>query len=427
MSTLAAAGSLPARAGEQWMTRRFGVRLVDSGAAQVPLEHLVGVALRRNPRRAHLLVSSVLGKHVPAAPRTVHQTGRTLGALAAASLPPAARPVVLGYAETATALGHCVAEQMHAGYLHSTRRVVAGVDSVAAFEEEHSHATRHLLLPEDPDLLAGPQPLVLVDDELSTGRTALNTVRALHARWPRGHYVIAALVDLRGPEARERLADTAREIGARIDAVSLGAGTIRWPEQFPQQAQRFVTERRAPQAVTGQEPAAEVRSGPRWPRQVRDGGRHGYTDDHVSAARTAAASVAAGLLPALRGERVLVLGFEELMYTPLLIALALSQTTDVRFSATTRSPVLPIDEPGYPIRTELRFGAHDEPADGPGERFAYNVAPCAGGARYTDIVLVVDDVADTPALHAADGLLGRLAAVCARVHLVRVPSYRPRA
>ncbi len=59
----------------------------------------------------------------------------------------AAGTLVLGYAETATALGHCVAESLDADYLHSTRRQVPGYRPVAGFDEEHSHATRHLLLP----------------------------------------------------------------------------------------------------------------------------------------------------------------------------------------------------------------------------------------------------------------------------------------
>ena len=49
-------------------------RAVDRRPAPVGLRSpsdLVGLALRRNPRRAHLLVSPVLGKHVPADPRLV--------------------------------------------------------------------------------------------------------------------------------------------------------------------------------------------------------------------------------------------------------------------------------------------------------------------------------------------------------------------
>lgn len=155
-------------------------------------------------------------------------TGRRLGAEVRAVL--GAEPaVVLSYAETATALGQCVADELGAVHLHSTRRAVPGYTSVAGFEEEHSHATSHLLLPRDPELLAADGALVLVDDELSTGRTVLNTIAALHRRWPRRRYVLAALVDLRTARDRARLAEFAAGLGASVTAVALARGEIRLP------------------------------------------------------------------------------------------------------------------------------------------------------------------------------------------------------
>lgn len=120
---------------------------------------------------------------------------------------------------------------------------------------------------------------------------------------------------------------------------------------------------------------------------------------------------------------MLVLGFEELMYAPLRLATALEDATtaEVRYSTTTRSPVLAVDDPGYAIRSRLVFPAHDAPADGPGDRYAYNVA----GAGFDAVVAVVDSTADTPALHAPDGLLARLAGHTDRVVLAVVPSYVP--
>ena len=98
----------------------------------------------------------------------------------------------------------------------------------------------------------------------------------------------------------------------------------------------------------------------------------------------------------------------------------------VRFSTTTRSPILAVDEPGYAIRTRLTFPAHDDPADGPGPRFAYNVAAGRDTAlRFSDIVLVIDREADTPALREPDGLLGALRGECDRVHLVVIPAHLP--
>ncbi|KAF4405537.1 phosphoribosyltransferase [Streptomyces lycii] len=565
----------------EWVAGRLGVGLTETAPdpAGPGLRDLLGLALRRNPKRAHLLVSNVLGKHVPQRPAVVHGAGVGLGRQVRALLGDgdAARAVVLGYAETATGLGHSVADGLElAPYLHSTRRPVPGVAPVGGFEEEHSHATSHLLLPEDPELLAGDGPLVLVDDEFSTGRTVLNTIRALHERFPRERYVVVALVDMRGAEHRDALTEFAAELGARVDLVALASGTVRLPEDVLKRGQALVAAHeaapaaapesacgqapettpesvrgQAPDAARGRAPAAAPESAcgqapatapesacgqapatapgrepaagavppgrepggrpgkelgkepggehggepgggrpgvpsgavpvPRpapgtpdapgdrhpavrrvdlgWPAGLPDGGRHGFTPAHRAtleaalpgmAARIAAAlgtppgdgppgEVPPGTAPAhaaapggteQRPRRVLVLGCEELMYAPLRIAEALQDAlgdgTEVRSSTTTRSPVLAVDDPGYAVRTRITFPAHDDPADGPGERYAYNVAPGRDPARRFDaVVAVVDSAADTPALHAPDGLAAALAAHTGRVLLAVVPSYVP--
>ncbi|MEU7117072.1 phosphoribosyltransferase [Streptomyces zaomyceticus] len=408
-----------------WVAERLGVELI--GDEELPA--LLGLALRRNPKRAHLLVSSVLGKHVPQRPSVVHGSGLDLGRRVRALLgdEEAARSVVLGYAETATALGHAVADGLGlAPYLHSTRRPVDGVARAGGFEESHSHATSHLLLPEDPKLLAGDGPLVLVDDEFSTGNTVLNTVRALHERYPRDRYVVVALVDMRSAADLGRLDAFAAEIGARVDLISGAAGTVRLPEGVLEKGQALVAAHEAPYepAAPAHGPAA-VRVPLDWPEGLPDGGRHGFTPDHRERLETALPALADRVGQALDGaRRTLVLGFEELMYAPLRLGTALEDAGhDVLYSTTTRSPVLAVDDPGYAIRTRLVFPAHDDPADGPGERYAYNVA----GAGFDAVVLVVDSTADTPALHAPDGLIAQLAAHIPRVVLAVVPSYTPTA
>ncbi|MFF8843975.1 phosphoribosyltransferase [Streptomyces sp. NPDC015127] len=408
-----------------WVADRLGVEI--DGDERLP--ELLGLALRRNPKRAHLLVSNVLGKHVPQNPRVVWQCGYDLGRRVRGLLGDAAsrRAVVLGYAETATGLGHSVADGVGlAPYLHSTRRPVDGVARAGGFEESHSHATTHLLLPEDPRLLAGDGPLILVDDEFSTGNTVLNTIRDLHERFPRTRYVIVALVDMRAERDRRRFTAFADEIGARIDLVSLASGTVRLPEGVLEKGQALVAEHErtagAPAPTAG---TAPTRIDLDWPAGVPDGGRHGFTPGHRAALEAALPAMVDTLAAALGpARRVLVLGFEELMYAPLRLAVALESAgtvPDVRYSTTTRSPVLAVDDPGYAIRTRLAFPAHDDPADGPGERYAYNVA----GGGFDAVVAVVDSTADTPELHAPDGLLAQLAAHTPRVVLAVVPSYVP--
>ncbi|WP_104106698.1 phosphoribosyltransferase [Nocardioides sp. 616] len=468
-----------------WVRDRLDLALRTSAAPLgVQLDELVGLAVRRNPRRAHLLVSLVLGKHVPTDPDLVHGTGLLLGRLAAARLaapagaphpedllggellrqalhgvrgsaarlvehartPPVAVPdgvVVLGYAETATALGHAVADALDVPYLHSTRRAVPGMRELGSFQEEHSHATSHLLLPEHPAAFARPGPLVLVDDELSTGSTALNTIRALHRATPRSHYVIAALVDLRSGADRERMARVAGELGTRIELVALAAGAVDAPSDVLGRGAALVHETEsgpsAAPAVDAQRPRGQItRVDLAWPSGLREGGRHGFTRaDRVRFA--AALPVLAETLADAVGPgagRVHVLGFEELMQAPFRLAGELGAVLAARSgvgevtvtcSSTTRSPVLPVPEAGYAIRSALRFPAHDDPSDGPGPRFAYNLTSAAGESRFETVVLVVDDAGDTDELWSAAGLVSRLAEVAPRVLVVTVPAHRPRA
>ncbi|WP_229913614.1 phosphoribosyltransferase domain-containing protein, partial [Streptomyces capitiformicae] len=240
-----------------WVAERLGIELV----GDEELSGLLGLALRRNPKRAHLLVSNVLGKHVPQSPAVVYGQGFELGRRVRELLGSAGArtAVVLGYAETATGLGHSVADGVgEAPCLHSTRRPVEGVEQAGGFEESHSHATSHLLLPEDPTLLAGRGPLVLVDDEFSTGNTVLNTIRALHERYPRDRYVVVALVDMRSAADQGRLAEFAREIGARVDLVAAAKGTVRLPEGVLEKGQALVAEYEGAAEVPVPAGAAEV-------------------------------------------------------------------------------------------------------------------------------------------------------------------------
>jgi hypothetical protein len=430
-----------------WVAERLGLALEGDPA----LRDLLGLALRRNPRRAHLLVSHVLGKHVPQSPAVVHGHGVALGRRVRELLGPeeTSRAVVLGYAETATGLGHSVADGLgDAPCLHSTRRPVPGVATAGGFEESHSHATSHLLLPEDPALLAVDGPLVLVDDEFSTGNTVLNTIRALHARYPRKRYVVVALVDTRSPDDSGRLAEFAAEIGARVDLVATASGRVRLPEGVLEKGRALVAAHETPggsaapraedlvprqRTVPAPVPAPVAAPVARrvdlgWPDGLPDGGRHGFTPRHRTRLEAALPAMSARLAEALpaaaRRGRVLVLGFEELMYAPLRLAAGLEQLlpdAEVRFSTTTRSPVLAVDDPGYAIRSRLVFPAHDDPADGPGDRYAYNVA----GAGFDTVVAVVDSAGDTPALHAPDGLLAQLAPHTPHVLLAVVPSHVP--
>ncbi|TLF78682.1 phosphoribosyltransferase [Nocardia cyriacigeorgica] len=438
-----------------WATRHLGIELhheasyrhgIDLGVlpADLPIASLIQPGLRRNnKKRAHLLVSTVLGKHLPTDPRVVLDAGNRLGDLVRGALGER-DAVVLGFAETATGLGHCVAARIGATcYLHSTRREVPLAQTLTGFEEGHSHATSHLLQPAPADIFVNDLPLVLVDDEISTGDTAMDAVRALHAFAPRSHYVLASLVDMRTESDRARFEAAARELGARIDTVCLAAGRTMLPEDLIDAVQSLPEPRLNP--VAPQRGSFQRCELP-WPAHVPEGGRHGILHSDTAAFESALTAAAAALRARLTSDfaerPVIVLGHEELMYLPLRLAVELADSgISTRYQTTTRSPAYVLDEPGYPLRRGFRFTAPESGQHQP--RYLYNAHWAEDFIAELDawtgdvseaetvrgepvLVTVVDAPADTEELVAAGGLVDVLTTSGADVLVAVLPGADPR-
>ncbi|MFD4406805.1 phosphoribosyltransferase [Nocardia sp. NPDC058499] len=421
-----------------WATRTLGIELLhrecfrhsdrpDALPARPVITDLLQPGLRKNPRRAHLLVSTVLGKHLPTDPLVVRDAGDRLGDLVRGVLGEQ-DAVALGFAETATGLGHCVATRIDAAcYLHSTRRAVPGARTLTGFEEGHSHATSHLLQPMPGDIFTAGLPLVLVDDEISTGNTALDAIAALHEFAPRTHYVLAALVDMRTEADRARFARVAAELGARIDTVCLATGSAVLPDGLVGAVLDL------PEAELNPVAAARgdsTRLDLPWPQDVPDGGRHGFLRTDRPAFEQAGAAAAKMLRDQLvteyPGRRVVVLAHEELMYLPLCLAVTLADSgIPVRYQTTTRSPAYVLDEPGYPLRRGFRFQAPEPGEEQP--RFLYNACwpdtPAAGADPV--LVFVVDTPGDSAQLYAPGGLVDVLTAAGSDVLVAVVPGADP--
>ncbi|QCB95754.1 phosphoribosyltransferase [Arthrobacter sp. PAMC25564] len=473
------------------------------GRSVLPVEALVGVALRRNPKRAHLLVSRVLAKHIPTEPGITTSAGRLLALLvrqelqdaavpAAGSAPPAgplgavideaaaklagllapdpagnsvsgssceretrrARmsaiaglgelldahqttlpgTVTIGYAETATGLGQLVAGQLGTYYLHSTRQAAGGegVAPYGAFEETHSHATSHQLLPTSRAALDLAGTVILVDDELSTGATIVNTIRELHRTAPHRRYVVASLVDLRSAADRGGLDALAVELDTRISTVALADGRIRLPGTLAADASELIRTfppPAVPHQGPAETPAGQLRvvdlNGAVPPIRSARFGVAGRPDPQQAAgiAAALAASIDGGALP---GSRLLVLATEEFMALPLAVAVRLQELCpeiDVRYSTSTRSPIAALDEPDYAIRSAVAFSGGDDAADGPGPRFAYNFGHPEG--LFDTVVIMPEPGTPAAGLTAPGRIVEAVAGTRAAVGLVLLPRQAP--
>jgi hypothetical protein len=409
---VAPASSIAARLG-------ITVRVTPSFPGAARFADAVEVGLRRNPKRAQLLVSRLLGKHIPAPVGQVLAAAETLGARVREACA-GQTPVVIGFAETATGLGHgvaavCAPDGGPAHYLHTTRRPAPPAARVVRFSEDHSHATDQALVVTDDSGLRGNRPLVLVDDELTTGKTVVNAIKAIHAIWPRDAYVLASLIACRDGDQRAEVARSVRALCAEWVSVCLLEGSVRVPADVVAAVSGFAES--LPAATAGSrrlDPAPVLWLDVALPEAVPPVAVGGWGRGQERAA-FAAMSRAASALPVARDGRTLIIGDEELMYLPQLLALALGD--EVRTSTTSRTPALAVDEPGYPLRTALSFPSTQ---DGRRPVHAYNVAPSGhtepGNAPGFDHLVLVTDAARGPN---TAGLVAELAASARRdVHVI---------
>lgn len=411
----------------EFVSQHLGLSINNEPGQTLDIEDVVGLAVRNNPKRAHLLVSKVLGKHIPASPAEIITAGQLLGAKASIALGgvlpslthieealresvkhggvdiPAvplpndtAVPTVVGYAETATSLGHIVAEYLDAPYIHSTRYGREDAVEYGTFEEAHSHATTHKLLPENPDMLNNSRPLILVDDEMSTGKTIIATIEQLNALSHRKHYVVCSLIDCRTAADKANMQAFAESIGATIDVVALSHGEVTYPSDILVKASDLIRKKMSSTEtydVYFHYPKTEVSVHTADLSDYKHS-RYGLEDPSLGNLPVKISDIVEKALNGAKG-RTVVLGLEEFMYLPLQVAAELeNRDMDVYSSSTTRSPVITMNRDDYAIRISSNFtGADGSP------RFAYNLM------NMDNCVIIVEPGSDKQELLKKHGLI----------------------
>jgi len=213
-----------------------GTLQIDLLPGNIPLNRLLGFAARVSSKRKFLLVSKVLGKHYPVSPKMMAWSYRALARLVLKQNL-FAPSLWIGMAETATGLGYGVFAAAYqegmqdALFMQTTRYVLQGHDYLA-FEEAHSHATDFFLY--YPELAAHRQifktarTLVLIDDEISTGKTFLRLIKAYQSVNPQLEKVfIVSLVNF-AHAADRRILET--EAGVAVAWVCFREGELRFDD-----------------------------------------------------------------------------------------------------------------------------------------------------------------------------------------------------
>lgn len=142
-------------------------------------EEQVRIAKRENnKKRGYLVINPIQGKHIPVNPSKAIKTFNDLAEKISGEYV-GERLLVIGFAETATAIGIQIAISLNAEYIQTTREDIKSAEYIY-FSEEHSHATQQKLVKDDIDtVIKDTERIIFAEDELTTGKTIMNIVKKL--------------------------------------------------------------------------------------------------------------------------------------------------------------------------------------------------------------------------------------------------------
>ena len=308
-------------------------------------QELAAVAKRENnKKRTWLVVNRLQGKHVPVSPGKALRMFDSLAELLLEEYR-GERLLLIGFAETATAVGAAVAEKLGALYIQTTREQIQDVEYFY-FSEQHSHATEQKLVKDDLDrVMERVDRIIFIEDEITTGNTIRNIIELLKKAYPGcAGFSAASLLNGMAKTYQEEYAKSGirlhwllrtchdsyeeRAADCRGDGICHGCDSS-LPAVVPEEYR-----------ISGCRDARRLTDGTLYKTACRQMGREAVERPQP-----------------VRGERILVIGTEEFMYPALVLASMLEEKTGwVRCHSTTRSPILVSSEAWYPLheRYELR-------------------------------------------------------------------------
>ncbi len=175
------------------------------------LNEIIKIGSRyNNKKRSYLLVNTLQAKHIPTRPQDIN-FGTRIGRIIREEDFPNAH-LVIGFAETATAIAADVAWEVNIPhksgmYINTTREDFVPESDCICFCEEHSHAVNQkLYIKNFTEYLKYTEEIILIDDEISTGKTLFNIIQELRDKIPElaeRDFVVGSVINRLTPERRE--------------------------------------------------------------------------------------------------------------------------------------------------------------------------------------------------------------------------------
>lgn len=305
---------------------------------------IVSICKRKNnPKRDFLFVNSLQGKHIHVEPSKTFTLFGELVSEILKSVDRSEKLVVIGFAETATAIGHYIASSLPncIYYMQTTREPIPYATSLLEFKEEHSHATEQFLYGTLNNFQSCDR-IIFVDDEISTGNTILNFIHEIEHLGIHKRYGVATLLNWQNDEWTKKFSNL------DIDTYFILRGKLKdlkskVPVHISEQNICYKNLETYPTILNIKCTVSDFykeRMGCK-PYKLLDFSKIVYSQ----------ISKAIGSALPKKSDKVLILGTEEFMFTPMVFGKMLSEilNVNVHFHATTRSPIETSSASSYAI------------------------------------------------------------------------------
>lgn len=319
---------------------------------------LVRIAKRENnTKRSYLVVDPLQGKHVPVEPSKALNLFKSLAEKLQGKYE-GERLLLIGFAETATAIGAQAAITLGTKYIQTTREVIPDARYLF-FSEAHSHATEQKLVKDDIDhVINDIDRIVFIEDEVTTGNTIMNIIKIITKEYQKKiKFAVASLLNGMTEESLKIYQDEKIELHYLVKTDHSGYGAV--AEQYRCDGLYICA---IPENHTHESADIDVQSEKNMREHIisipgwMNARRFVDAKQYEAACRKLAETVIAET-GVKQGERVLVIGTEEFMYPALLTGQEIEKMgCEVRSHSTTRSPIAVSTEEEYPLhcRYELR-------------------------------------------------------------------------
>ncbi len=305
---------------------------------------LAAVAKRENNnKRKYLVVNPVQGKHVPVSGKASLAMFDELADILDKAYPgcESDRLLIVGFAETATAIGARLAVSLESLYMQTTREPLKNAGYLF-FTESHSHATEQKLCKNDIESVIGSvDRIVFAEDEVTTGNTIMKIIDIIEGMYPGAvQFSVASLLNGMDEESLARY--KAMGIGVHYLVKTHHEGYTAISEAYGNNGE-YTEKDTTPADIT----PVDINDSYINTRRLCRGDEYGRACGKL--ANTIAADIGSA-------RSVLVLGTEEFMYPAIFTAGILEKKgIEVRTHSTTRSPIAVSQDEGYPLRRRFEL------------------------------------------------------------------------